>query len=150
MPLPIPATPLLARMFGVWTLLAAVVRFAFAANPYNRRSVSPEAMVWYQASLMPRHLAASLGMGHTYSECSFYVFCSLFLATLLSFLLAFGHFASEVFLYGTAELSFGSIAPLLVSGEILKHSKTPFVLLQLSIGSWICTLYVVPGIQVAK
>lgn len=74
---PSEATPLLSRMFGVWTLLAAVVRFAFAANPYNK---------------------------------------SLFVVTFLSFLLAFGHFASEVFIYGTADLSFGSIAPLLVSG----------------------------------
>ena len=57
----------------------------------------------------------SVGLGVRLLQ--FCVLCSLFVVTFLSFLLAFGHFASEVFIYGTADLSFGSIAPLLVSGE---------------------------------
>ena len=38
---------------------------------------------------------------------------------MLSFLLAFGHFASEIFIYKTADIAFGSVAPLVVSGNIL-------------------------------
>ena len=42
---------------------------------------------------------------------------SLFLVTFSSFLVAFLHFASEIFLYGTADLTAGSILPLIVSGQ---------------------------------
>ena len=42
---------------------------------------------------------------------------SLFLVTFSSFLVAFLHFASEIFLYGTADLAAGSILPLIVSGQ---------------------------------
>ena len=42
---------------------------------------------------------------------------SLFLVTFSSFLVAFLHFASEVFLYRTADQTAGSILPLIVSGQ---------------------------------
>ena len=38
---------------------------------------------------------------------------------LISYLIAFGHFFSELFIYRTAGLSFGSISPVIVSSECL-------------------------------
>ncbi|XP_076443000.1 ergosterol biosynthetic protein 28 homolog [Babylonia areolata] len=69
-------TGLAARLFGVWTLLAAVLRFACAIDIHNK---------------------------------------ILYHLTFLSFFLALGHFASEVFLYKTAQLTVGVCAPLIVS-----------------------------------
>jgi hypothetical protein len=70
------ATPLASRIYGTWTLLAAVTRLAFVASPNNQ---------------------------------------SICVATFASFAIAFGHFATEVFVYGTAPLCAGTILPLIVS-----------------------------------
>ncbi|KAL5463221.1 hypothetical protein EMCRGX_G032100 [Ephydatia muelleri] len=44
---------------------------------------------------------------------------SIWLVTLLSFVLALLHFTSELFIYKTATLSFATISPLLVSSKFL-------------------------------
>lgn len=71
------ATPLVSRLFGVWTLLAAGIRLSYVVSPDNH---------------------------------------SVYVLTLLSFVLAFFHFSSEVFVYKTAPLTVGAIAPMIVSG----------------------------------
>ena len=43
------------------------------------------------------------------------------LLTLVSFLLAFVYFAGEVFIFNTAPLTFGTVAPLAISSEFV-HS----------------------------
>lgn len=70
------ASPLLSRMFGIWTILAAIIRLVFALGPYNM---------------------------------------SIWLVTLLSFVLALLHFTSELFIYKTTTFSFATISPLVVS-----------------------------------
>ncbi|XP_006823047.1 ergosterol biosynthetic protein 28 homolog [Saccoglossus kowalevskii] len=69
--------PLMARLFGVWTLLAAIVRFYGALH----------------ITIQP-----------------------IYNLTLISFILALVHFVLESFVYKSAPMSIGVIAPLLVSG----------------------------------
>eukprot|EP00117_Sycon_ciliatum_P026865 scpid70943/ scgid21952/ Probable ergosterol biosynthetic protein 28 &gt; Probable ergosterol biosynthetic protein 28 len=70
-------TPLTARLFGAWILLAGGLRLGCAYNIHNK---------------------------HLYN------------ATLYSYILAFGHFSTELAVYKTADVNFGTVAPLLVSG----------------------------------
>lgn len=69
-------TSLAARLFGTWTLLAAVLRFVCAIDINNK---------------------------------------TVYHLTFFSFFLALGHFVSELWPYGTAYLTIGISAPLLVS-----------------------------------
>lgn len=46
------------------------------------------------------------------------ILASLFAATLVSFVMVFLHFSLEVFVYHTASLSFASITPLVISGDV--------------------------------
>lgn len=69
------ATRLAARTYGMWTLLAATVRFTYSINPYN----------W-----------------------------ELFIVTLVSFFIAFGHCLTELLIYQSGLLDIGMISPLVV------------------------------------
>lgn len=48
---------------------------------------------------------------------SVYSLCSLYHITLLTFLLALGHFLSELFVFGTAAPTIGVLAPLMVASK---------------------------------
>ncbi|XP_064646477.1 ergosterol biosynthetic protein 28 homolog [Lineus longissimus] len=82
------ANSLTARLFGMWTLLAAILRICCAIDIHNK---------------------------------------SIYNITLISFFLALGHFASEVFIYKTADLTIGIVIPLIVSS---------FSVLVMVIGYW--------------
>ena len=71
------ANDLAARLFGLWTLMSALLRLSCAILITNR---------------------------------------ALFNLTFLSFVVAFIHFLSEAFIYKTAPLTIGVLAPLIVSG----------------------------------
>lgn len=71
------ANDLAGRLFGLWTLMSALLRLSCAILITNR---------------------------------------ALFNLTLLSFVVAFVHFLSEAFIYKTAPLTVGVLAPLIVSG----------------------------------
>ena len=83
-------------------MLASFVRIAFVVSPHNSRSVP-------------------LSIEHGQSNSLSLSPLSLFAVTLASFVLAFLHFAVEVFIYRTASPSFASIAPLIVSGNKVHH-----------------------------
>ena len=86
----------MTRVFGTWTLLAAIIRLAFVFSPHNQR---------YDVRLVST------------LKISIFLFFSLYIATFISFVIAFYHFATEVFVYKTAPLCAGTIAPLIVSGQ---------------------------------
>ncbi|ESO11107.1 hypothetical protein HELRODRAFT_186263 [Helobdella robusta] len=67
---------LVARLFGIWTLLAAVLRICCAICIHNQ---------------------------------------AVYHLTLLSFLLALGHFLSEIFIFNTAEVTVGILTPIIIS-----------------------------------
>jgi len=71
------ANDLAGRLFGLWTLMSALLRLSCAILITNR---------------------------------------ALFNLTLLSFVVAFVHFLSEAFIYNTAPITVGVLAPLVVSG----------------------------------
>ncbi|XP_030212177.1 probable ergosterol biosynthetic protein 28 isoform X1 [Gadus morhua] len=65
-----------ARTFGIWTLLASIIRCACAIDIHNK---------------------------------------TLYHITLWTFVLALGHFLSEAFIYKTAPVTIGVMAPLIVA-----------------------------------
>uniref|UniRef100_A0A8B9MII3 Ergosterol biosynthesis 28 homolog n=1 Tax=Accipiter nisus TaxID=211598 RepID=A0A8B9MII3_9AVES len=80
-----------ARTFGVWTLLSSVIRCLCAIDIRNR---TPDNARDFQCII----------------EHSF-----LYYITLFTFFLALVHFLSEVFIYHTAALTIGVMAPLMVA-----------------------------------
>jgi Erg28 like protein len=73
---PLKANDLTARLFGMWTLVSAILRITCAFSIDNR---------------------------------------TLYNVTFASFVLAFGHFMSEVFVFRSATLTVGVLSPLIVS-----------------------------------
>ncbi|XP_076979242.1 ergosterol biosynthetic protein 28 homolog [Tamandua tetradactyla] len=67
-----------ARTFGIWVLLASVVRLLCAFDIHNK---------------------------------------TLYYITLWTFILALGHFVSELFIYGTAVSTIGILVPLVVASS---------------------------------
>uniref|UniRef100_A0A8D0FLH3 Ergosterol biosynthesis 28 homolog n=1 Tax=Strix occidentalis caurina TaxID=311401 RepID=A0A8D0FLH3_STROC len=105
-----------ARTFGVWTLLSSVIRCLCAIDIRNRtldnacdfqcttehcRVLSAVA----PGALAPRYMIT----------CFFLLSNSLYYITLFTFFLALVHFLSEVFIYHTAALTIGVMAPLMVA-----------------------------------
>jgi Erg28 like protein len=75
--LPEKANDLSARLFGMWTLMSAMLRICCAFMIDNR---------------------------------------VLYNLTFASFIIVFGHFLSEIYIFRTATLSIGVLSPLIVSG----------------------------------
>uniref|UniRef100_A0A663M9L4 Ergosterol biosynthesis 28 homolog n=1 Tax=Athene cunicularia TaxID=194338 RepID=A0A663M9L4_ATHCN len=91
-----------ARTFGVWTLLSSVIRCLCAIDIRNR---TPDNACDFQCITE-----------HCYMiTCSFLLSNSLYYITLFTFFLALVHFLSEVFIYHTAALTIGVMAPLMVA-----------------------------------
>uniref|UniRef100_A0A8B9UF60 Ergosterol biosynthesis 28 homolog n=1 Tax=Anas zonorhyncha TaxID=75864 RepID=A0A8B9UF60_9AVES len=87
-----------ARTFGVWTLLSSVVRCLCALDIRNQ---TPDSDSGFQCT--SEHVA---------------LFSSqlvLYYITLFTFVVALAHFLSEVFIYHTAALTMGIMAPLMVA-----------------------------------
>ena len=57
--------------------------------------------------------------------------CRLYHITLWTFLLALGHFLSELFVYGTAAPTIGVLAPLMVASKCATALDLPWELSQL-------------------
>uniref|UniRef100_A0A8C5JC18 Ergosterol biosynthesis 28 homolog n=1 Tax=Junco hyemalis TaxID=40217 RepID=A0A8C5JC18_JUNHY len=85
-----------ARTFGVWTLLSSVIRCLCAIDIRNR---TPDNACEFQCTI--EHAILHL--------------TSLYHITLFTFFLALAHFLSEVFVYHTAALTIGVMAPLMVA-----------------------------------
>ncbi|XP_010136074.1 PREDICTED: probable ergosterol biosynthetic protein 28, partial [Buceros rhinoceros silvestris] len=107
-----------ARTFGIWTLLSSVIRCLCAIDIRNRT---------------PLHLSLHFACAFT-NACDFKCtiehaalfssqllrrelshLTSLYYITLFTFFLALVHFLSEVFIYHTAALTIGVMAPLMVA-----------------------------------
>jgi hypothetical protein len=92
-------TPLHARTFAAWTLTSAVVRIYAAYNINDKRCVY----------LLHRDL----------SQCSTLVF-RLYDMALLTYLIAFGHFTSEILIFRTAKINTGIAGPLVVASKLAR------------------------------
>lgn len=93
-------TALQARTFAVWTLTSAVIRFYAAYNINNKTSVP----LFFSRSLLTRP--------------SFYDMA------FISYLIAFGHFSSELLIFRTATLNAGVISPVIVSSAFSLRTPT--------------------------
>ncbi|KAH9494455.1 ergosterol biosynthesis protein [Bulinus truncatus] len=114
-------TPTFINVLRIWLALVAVMAFGntiqcFISSNYlferlytvNEKNVSGLAArlfgVWTLLSGIIRIL------------CAFFIYNkTLYFSTLMSFFIAFGHFTSEVFVFNTAALTVGIIAPMIVS-----------------------------------
>ncbi|XP_008937626.1 PREDICTED: probable ergosterol biosynthetic protein 28, partial [Merops nubicus] len=95
-----------ARTFGVWTLLSSVIRCLCAIDIRNR---TPHNACDLQCTI--KHPAQFLSqLLHLTSQGP-----NLYYITLFTFFLALVHFLSEVFIYHTAALTIGVMAPLMVA-----------------------------------
>uniref|UniRef100_A0A8C4V3A0 Ergosterol biosynthesis 28 homolog n=1 Tax=Falco tinnunculus TaxID=100819 RepID=A0A8C4V3A0_FALTI len=104
-----------ARNFGVWTLLSSVIRCLCAIDIRNR---TPNNACDFQcttehADRWGSSHAGAHAMG--YITGFFVLSNSLYYITLFTFFLALVHFLSEVFIYHTAALTIGIMAPLMVA-----------------------------------
>uniref|UniRef100_A0A8C9FTG9 Ergosterol biosynthesis 28 homolog n=1 Tax=Pavo cristatus TaxID=9049 RepID=A0A8C9FTG9_PAVCR len=82
-----------ARTFGIWTLLSSVIRCLCAIDIRNQTYCATE------------HYLPAPG-----TDCPL-----LYYITLFTFFMALVHFLSEVFIYHTAALTIGVMAPLMVA-----------------------------------
>ncbi|KAI8787737.1 ergosterol biosynthetic protein 28 [Biomphalaria glabrata] len=114
-------TPTFINILRIWLALVAVMAFGntiqcFISSNYlferlytiNEKNVSGLAArlfgVWTLMSGVVRIL------------CAFFIYNkTLYFSTLVSFIIALAHFTSEVFIFNTAALTIGIIAPLIVS-----------------------------------
>ena len=88
-------TPLQARTFGIWTLTSGVVRWYCAYNIHQK--------VYVAASVS--HAALSYPRSSVYDM------------TLFTYLLAFGHFSSELLIFRTTKLGAPVLSPVIVSSK---------------------------------
>ncbi|CAJ0938249.1 unnamed protein product [Ranitomeya imitator] len=93
-----------ARTFGIWTLLSSVIRCACAIDIKNKNRL-----------FLPLRLPSPFPMG-----CSSPCVCHphspwLYHITLWTFIMALAHFLSEVWVYHTAQMTIGVMAPLMVA-----------------------------------
>jgi hypothetical protein len=91
-------TPLQARTFAVWTLTSAIVRGYAAYHIDEKMYIS-------------LHLAF-LFMSGLYM-------CSIYDMALFTYLIAFGHFISELLIFRTAKINAGVMSPVVVSCEFI-------------------------------
>jgi hypothetical protein len=89
-------TPLHARTFAVWTLTAAVVR-GYAAYHIEEKM------------LAPCHLL----------NCDFHLVYRVYDMALFTYLIAFGHFSSEILIFRTAKLPGPVLNPVIVASKLL-------------------------------
>nr|XP_030128941.3 ergosterol biosynthetic protein 28 homolog isoform X1 [Taeniopygia guttata] len=106
-----------ARTFGVWTLLSSVIRCLCAIDIRNRTpdnacdfQCAIEHAALFSSQLLPREILHLTRQGTKSPLC-----CRLYHITLFTFFLALAHFLSEVFIYHTAALTIGVMAPLMVA-----------------------------------
>uniref|UniRef100_A0A8C8ATR3 Ergosterol biosynthesis 28 homolog n=1 Tax=Otus sunia TaxID=257818 RepID=A0A8C8ATR3_9STRI len=100
-----------ARTFGVWTLLSSVIRCLCAIDIRNR---TPDNACDFQCTTEHCHVLSAVAPG-VIITCFFLLSNSLYYITLFTFFLALVHFLSEVFIYHTAALTIGVMAPLMVA-----------------------------------
>ena len=93
-------TGLQARTFAVWTALSGVVRLYAAYNISSKPFV-----LRFRLTRRASADTTRLVMDRVYDM------------TLFTYLFAFGHFASELFIFRTASFGLGVVGPVLVSGE---------------------------------
>ncbi|XP_009472805.1 PREDICTED: probable ergosterol biosynthetic protein 28 [Nipponia nippon] len=96
-----------ARTFGVWTLLSSVIRCLCAIDIRNR---TPDNACEFQCTIEHAALFSSQLLPREVLHLT-----SLYYITLFTFFLALVHFLSEVFIYHTAALTIGVMAPLMVA-----------------------------------
>ncbi|NP_001232152.1 ergosterol biosynthetic protein 28 homolog precursor [Taeniopygia guttata] len=96
-----------ARTFGVWTLLSSVIRCLCAIDIRNR---TPDNACDFQCAIEHAALFSSQLLPREILHLT-----SLYHITLFTFFLALAHFLSEVFIYHTAALTIGVMAPLMVA-----------------------------------
>lgn len=99
-------TSLQARTFAVWTLMSAVVRGYAAYNIHDK--------TWVPFS----HISL-----RTYSIEPLPGLRSIYDMTLLSFLIAFGHFSSEILVFRTAKVSGPALSPVVVSSAYMSSKS---------------------------
>ncbi|XP_044086783.1 ergosterol biosynthetic protein 28 homolog isoform X2 [Neovison vison] len=92
-----------ARTFGIWTLLSSVIRCLCAIDIHNKTNRNE------QKPQSPKKGT------HEETAACLYPFHRLYHITLWTFLLALGHFLSELFVFGTAAPTIGVLAPLMVA-----------------------------------
>lgn len=97
-----PVTALQARTFAVWTLTSAVVRLYAAYNIQNKACVRPH-LAQPREHLNLREPFFPLRIASVYD------------IALFTYLIAFGHFSSELLIFRTAGLNVGTLSPVIVS-----------------------------------
>jgi hypothetical protein len=100
--IPSAVTALQARTFGVWTLTAAMVRFYAAFHIHDKTYAK-----------RPLHSPTPLTHRRIYDM------------TMFTYLIAFGHFASELLIFRTAKLGAPVLSPVIVSSELISPTITP-------------------------
>ena len=95
-------TDLQARTFAIWTLTAALVRFYAAYNITNKACVCDS---FVSTILIIDDLELS------------YVVHSIYDMALFTYLFAFGHFASEMFIFRTARMNSGILSTFVFASE---------------------------------
>uniref|UniRef100_A0A8B9BH73 Ergosterol biosynthesis 28 homolog n=2 Tax=Anser TaxID=8842 RepID=A0A8B9BH73_9AVES len=96
-----------ARTFGIWTLLSSVVRCLCALDIRNQ---TPDSDSGFQRTSKDAALFSSQLL-----PVELLYLTSLYYITLFTFFMALAHFLSEVFIYHTAALTMGIMAPLMVA-----------------------------------
>ncbi len=92
-------TALQARTFAIWTLTSAVVR-AYAAYNINEKQYVLSRFTPWPMSVQ-----------------TFILFLSVYDMAFFTYLIAFGHFSSEFFIFRSVTVNPGSMSPVIVSSK---------------------------------